>query len=159
MSDENRDPETGQFATAEFATGREALELEAGYTPLKEPESEPELTVEEAAAELLAQDTPESEIKTYSAISEMLEETNASLTIEQAAELLSKEKNADAEAARVADDKAAADELQGISPEAKADEVKPEPEVEAQPVRDGELDPEIEKALSNPKVQAALAQH
>lgn len=162
--DETRDEATGQFVpTPEPAFGKEALELDAGFTPLKDDEPEAdELTVAEAAEELTAQGTPESEIKTYGAISDFLAEDNASLTVEQAAKLLSNEHNAEAEDAEKARDdalRAAVDKQRGVEPEAKSTEAKPEAAPEAQPAREGELDPEIEKALSNPRVQAALSQH
>lgn len=162
MSDDNRDPATGQFApTSEPIFGKDAVERDAGYVPYKEEgaaQEEGELTVAEAAAELAEEHAPESEIVTYSALDELPD--NVTLTIDQAAKMLSDDhavqeaanEKAEADALR-----AEVDKLRGVDPETKATEAKPEAS-EVQPVGEGELDPEIEKALSNPKVQEALSQ-
>src|SRR5690242_15395539 len=103
MSDENnRDLATGQFKSAEPAFGLEGIERDAGYVPYKEETSTEEpVTVEEAAQSLTESRTPESEIRTYSAIDDLPE--NVTLTIEQAAELKSREDAAKAEAGKDAE--------------------------------------------------------
>lgn len=157
MSDDRN--EAGQFAPApEPAFGIEGVEREAGYVPYKEDaEPEPELTVAEAAEELVAQSTPESEIKTYSAIDDLPD--NVTLTVEQASQMLSDEHAKQAEALENAEAdrlRAEVDELRGVKPEAEAKEAATE--TSAEPVQPGELDPEVEKALTNPKIQAVLSQ-
>lgn len=158
MSDENRDAATGQYVSAESSFGKEGVEREAGYVPFKEEKGDDsELTVAEAADKLTeVHGTPEGSIKTYSALDGFDE--NVTLTAEQAGKLLAKERAAEtdadekAELERIRDE---ADELRGNKPEAKAETAaEPEP----LPVKEGELDPEIERALSNPKIQAALSQ-
>src|SRR5690242_10451775 len=99
MSDDNRDEVTGQFTPAEPAFGRDGIERDAGYVPYKDEASaeEPEtLTVAEATELLTESRTPESEIRTYSAIDDLPE--NVTLTIEQAAEFKSKEDAAERDA-------------------------------------------------------------
>ena len=157
MSDENRDSTTGQFAPAEPAFGKEGVEREAGYVPFKEDAADDgELTVAEAAEKLTeVQGTPEGSIKTYSALDGLPE--NVTLTPEQAGKLLADDRAAENdadEAVELERVRNEADELRRAKPEAKA-----EAEPETQPVKEGELDPEIERALSNPKIQAALSQH
>lgn len=155
MSD-TRDDTTGQFASAEPLYGRAAEEREAGWVPLPEEkkDDEPEeLTVREAAEELASR-TPESEIVTYSALDGLAD--NVALTVDQASKILSDSRDADAAQAEIeqtAKLQREVDELRGVEP-AKADK----PEAEARPVRDGEIDPELERALNNPKVRDAIQQ-
>lgn len=157
---ENHDADTGQFAPAELLTGREGLEHDAGYVPYKDPEeAEPEeLTVEDAAQALTDQATPESEIKTYSGITEL--DDNVSLTVEQAAKLLVKEADADAKARDDAEAeriRREVDELRGEKP-AEAKPTEPaQPQLE--PADIATDDDEIERALSNPRIAEALSKH
>lgn len=161
MSEENRDA-GGQFA--EPAYGLASVEREAGYVPYKEPaaeETEPEeLTIAEAAAQLASR-TPESEIRTYGVVDHLPE--NVSLTVDQAAKLVADKKEALAkdEAESQADRlRAEVDELRGVKADGEKGEARDAtPEAPAEPAREGELDPEIDKALSNPKIQAAISAH
>lgn len=157
MSDENRDSTTGQYTPAEPAFGREGVEREAGYVPFKEETAadDGELSVAEAAEQLGEQcGTAEVNVRTYSAIDDLPE--NVTLTAEQASKMLTDERAAaenaaaEAEAEKIRNE---VDELRGVKPEAEAKAAEPEP----QPVKEGELDPEIERALTNPKIQAVLS--
>jgi hypothetical protein len=153
---ESRDEATGQYTSAEPLYGQAGLEHDAGFEPYKEEEdgNPDELTIREATAQRIEDSTPESEIRTYTGVSEL--DDNATLTIEQAAKIAADSREADAAQAEI-DETAKlqkeVDELRGAEP-AKADK----PEVEAQPVRDGELDPELEQARNNPKVRDAIQQ-
>ncbi len=165
MSDENRN-EAGQFASAEPAFGLEGVEREAGYTPFKEEKAEDEaggeLTVREAADEVVAQHqgTAESDIRRYSPLDDLAD--NVTLTLEQASKMLSDEHAADTKAAEEAEAdrlRAEVDELRGVKPEAAEKESGAKAAEPPTPAVEGELDPEIEKALNNPKIQAAISQH
>lgn len=84
--------ESGQFSSAEPVYGREGLERDAGYAPLPEEKNDSDdLTVAEAAEQLSS--TPESEIRTHSAIPDL--EDNVSMTLEQGAKALSDMNEAD----------------------------------------------------------------
>jgi hypothetical protein len=159
MSD--RDPNSGQFAEPAF--GQEGVLRDAGYVPFKEDNAEPEeLTVAEAAeahaAESLAATsrTPEGEIKTYSALDGL--DDNVSLTIEQAAKIKADDEDADRRAAELAEDERTRNEVDELRGEKKAD--KAELPAQEQPSRspsNTEIDPEIEKALSNPRIAEAIS--
>ncbi|PDT55764.1 hypothetical protein CO678_42000 [Bradyrhizobium diazoefficiens] len=144
---ENRDEATGQFAPAEPLFGQAALEHEAGYMPYKGDEDEPkddgELTVSEAAEKLTDEShTAESDIETFGPLSDLPE--NVTLTIEQAANILTKEGATEAEAAAEAEAERVrkeVDELRGVDQEA---------EKSAEPA----FDPE--KALEHPQVKEAI---
>lgn len=164
---ENRDETTGQFAPAEPPTGREALERDAGYIPYDDgsKKAEPEGDVKELAAELTDRreelSGPESAIKTYSVLDDLPE--NTSFTPEQMGKLLADARSAEAEAAEQAEierTRKEVDALRGETPEAEA----PKPaetaaDQPAEPVQPGDIDPEVAKALENPKIKAALDQH
>src|SRR4051794_24302683 len=98
---ENRDEATGQFAPAEPLFGKEGVEAAQGYVPLSDSaitgkppaEDTPPITVEEAAADLSAS---RSDIATYSPVDAFLDTLpeNTTLTVEQAAEMTTLEKEA-----------------------------------------------------------------
>ena len=158
MSD-TRDEATGQFAAEpEQLFGKAGIEHDAGYVPMPEEKEEPEeLTAREAAEILAAQShTAESDIQTYTDGVNLPD--NVTMTVEQAAKALTDAHEADAKQAELDKDEAIrkeVDELRGVKPE--AEEGSKQPAQEAQSPKDGELDPEIEKALSNPKVKEAIA--
>lgn len=163
MSDENRDA-AGQFSSAEIPVGSEAAEIDAGYVPYKEGPAAPaaeDLTIEEAAKDLAenladGRGTPEPEIRTYSPLDDLPD--NTSFTTEQMTNIIADERNAKekaAEAREIEETRREVDELRGEKPEA----VEAKAEAPAEPARPGELDPEIEKALNNPKIKAALDHH
>src|SRR4051812_19315423 len=135
MSDDNRN-DAGQFTAApEPAFGKEGIERDAGYVPFKDEteataEPQEELTVAEAAE--LISGTPESEIKTYSALDSLPD--NVTLTLEQATNLLSDERAADESQAELeaADQiRKEVDELRGEN--AKAAEATPQTEIGKDP--------------------------
>ncbi|SHM40962.1 hypothetical protein [Bradyrhizobium lablabi] len=157
MSEENRDSSTGQFTSAEPPYGLASIEQEAGYVHLpEEPKEEAEgLTVDEAAERYNSR-TAEADVKTYTPLDLP---DNVALTVEQAAKLRADRDAKDAKANEEAEDakfRDEVDELRGNKAEEKEAVVK---EADSAPVKEGDLDPEIEKALSNPKIQAALSQH
>jgi len=122
MSD-NRDEATGQFAPAETPLyGKEQLEHEAGYIPFKDETASDEDktydTPSEAADDYVSR-TPESEIKTYSAVD--LPE-NVTLTLEQAAKLTADAKDAEREQA----EKEQADLLREEVQKIRGEDAKPE---------------------------------
>jgi len=151
---ENRDDETGQYASTEPLFGREGLEAAAGYVPM--PEEKPddgELTIEEAKAKLdeMAPEEPEPRALT----ADMPD--NMTMTIDQAVKALTDANAADeaqiddqtAEQIRKEVDALRAEDQPAEQPvqEAKAEEAKPEP---ATP------EAEVEKFLANPHVKQAV---
>jgi hypothetical protein len=167
MTEERND--AGQFTpSTENATGREYLERQAGFIPYKEPEAEPsdgeEPTLRDVAADLADRrrameaelSGPESEIKTYSPLDGLPE--NTSFTVDQMAKIVGDERNAREEALEAAEiekTRKEVDELRGVKPE----EAEAKTEEPAETTEPGDLDAEIEKALSNPKIKAAIEQH
>ena len=154
---ENRDEATGQFASAEPLFGKEGVEAAQGYVPLPDsaitgipPADDSPTTVEEAAADLSAS---RSDVATYSPVDAYLEglDANVTLTVEQAAEMTTLEKEAKAKAAEDAAAeklRAEVDERRGI----EAEKASP-PEVKAMIVTG--VDPEVAKALNHPQVREA----
>ncbi|MEY9465826.1 hypothetical protein ABH973_006239 [Bradyrhizobium ottawaense] len=162
---ENRDETTGQFAPAEPPTGREALEREAGYIPYDDGSktAEPEGSVKELAEQLTERreelSAPESTIKTYSVLDDLPE--NTSFTPEQMGKILADARAAEADAAEAAEieqTRKEVDALRGETPEA-AKTTEAATDKPAEPAQPGEIDPEVAKALENPKIKAALDQH
>jgi hypothetical protein len=152
MSDE-RDEATGQFvAEPEQLFGLAGVERDQGYTPLagNTPAESNELTVEEAAAAIAQMDgTPEYLVRSYAdGVGEdeygVTQPSKETVTLEQAAKDLGDLHNKEAaeleaeEAAKIRDE---VDALRGV-------EAKPEPETEL----------DIEKALNNPRIKAAVEQ-
>jgi hypothetical protein len=135
---ENRDEATGQFTTAEpLVVGREANEIAHGYEPYHEPEES--VSQEEATAQVEAlSEAPASNLKTYGI--DLPE--NVTLTAEQAANMLTEARKAEAEQAERDEQdrlRAEVDELRGEQPQ----QTKP-----------AEIDPD--KALEHPKVKEAI---
>jgi len=157
MSD--RDESTGQFSSAEPLYGQAGLEHDAGFVPFQDgaADEEPEeLTAQEAGEKWAQSSTPESEIRTYSGVAEL--DANISMTLEQAAKIVSDSRDADdaeADDAEAAKLRKEVDELRGVDPEAKAKDAAAKPE--AAPVKDGELEPELEKALNHPRIKEAIS--
>ena len=153
---------TGQFTSAEPLFGQAGIEAEAGYTKMPEREREEapdELSVREAAEELDRQHSAPADatIRTYFDGNDFAGE-HETVTLERAAKDLTEvhaEEAAEREEADLEKVRAEVDKLRGVDPEAKD---KPAAEEEAVP--DG-VDPEIaeiERALNNPKVKAAIQQ-
>jgi hypothetical protein len=160
---ETRDEATGQFvsvdAPAEPLVGREGVEADQGYVPLPEikESAQPDLTLEEAVADLAAAPeapgTPESEIKSYGTFLDDLD-PNISITLEQAAEITSNEKAAEAKALEEAANEKLRQEVdakRGI----EAEKAIPD---ELRPYLDAGLDRETAEAVAKPQVRAALEQ-
>ncbi|MDA9437255.1 hypothetical protein [Bradyrhizobium sp. CCBAU 51627] len=137
--------EAGQFASAEPAYGREGLERDAGYVPLPDEtktEAQDDLTVKEAAQRLKELSGPESKIVTHNAGLP----ANVTMTTEQAGKMLAEAREADAAQADLDDTKAQQKEI---------DKLRGEKPAEPAPV---DSEPDIEKVLANPKVQAAITE-
>jgi hypothetical protein len=138
--------DAGQFESTEPAYGREGLERAAGYVPMQDDskaEAPEELTKDEAAQRLRELSGPESKIITHTTGLP----ANETMTTEQAAEMLAEARQADASQAEIDDTKAQqkeVDKLRGEKPESKAQ------------LPDGEID--VERALANPKIQAAITE-
>jgi hypothetical protein len=156
---ENRDETTGQFAPAEPLTGRESVEQAQGYTPYEPPATDPStedtgpVTVAEAAEELSASRTPEADIKRYGTSLDDLD-PSVSITPEQAAELTTREKQAELKAAEEkaqATLRAEVDKTRSI----EAEKSLP-PEVKAM-IETG-VDPDVAQALQKPQVREAIEQ-
>jgi hypothetical protein len=154
---EDRDPATGQFAPAEPLTGLAGIEADAGYVPLADDNTSVEdtspLTIEQAVESLppdvdAIAGTPEAEVKTYGTFLDDLDE-NVSITLEQAAEITSREKEAeekaleDAEQAKI---RAEVDKLRGVQSDPDADAIDA---VEG-------LEEETRRALKIPQVRQAI---
>jgi hypothetical protein len=157
---ETRDEATGQFTPeSEQLFGQAAEEQAAGYVPLPdEPDAGAEELPAREAAEKLAALSSSRDIKTYTGVADL--DNNVTLTLDQAAKVVTDDRNADLVQAEIDGTKKLqkeVDELRGVDPEAKAAEPGKEAATEAPPVKDGELDPEIEKALNNPKIKEAIA--
>ena len=86
--------ESGQFSSAEVY-GRKSLERDAGYVPLPEQKDDSgDLSVLDAAEKLdQLSSTPESDIRTHSALPDL--DDNVSMTLEQGAKALSDMNEAD----------------------------------------------------------------
>ncbi|WP_426525041.1 hypothetical protein [Bradyrhizobium sp. McL0615] len=151
---ETRDEATGQFTPAEPLTGREGIEAAQGYVPFRPAAEEPagELTVEEAAAELSASRTAESDVVTYSVLDGL--DDNVTLTVEQAAEITSAEK---AEKAKAAEEKAEA-ELRDEVDRHRGVEFENAIPAETKALIDSGVDPEVAKAIQHPQVREAIEQ-
>jgi hypothetical protein len=133
---------SGQFSPTERATGLAGLERDAGYKPLKDDRDEPEgLTVRDAATDR-AKDIQERPIETHeSGLDEKI-----TLSAEQAAKRVAEARKADVDQAELDGIKAAqkaVDDLRGETPETQPRQAQIEAE------------PDIEKALSHPKVRDA----
>jgi hypothetical protein len=152
MSD--RDESTGQFTATEPAFGQEGIEREAGYVPFKEePDDNAELTVKEAAEQYEGSHTAESEIRTYG----LDLPDNMTLSVDQAAKIADDVRAADDEQAEHDDIerlRKEVDELRGLKPEGEAKDAKAD--APRDPVNDGELEPDLEKALSHPRIREAI---
>lgn len=158
---ENRDESTGQFTSAEPLYGLAGVEQDAGYVHLPEEKKEgtEDLTVAEAAERYNSR-TPEAQIKTYGAIDHLPD--NVALTPEQAHKLVSERKAAEAAQAEKeeADNlRKEVDELRGVKAENEAADADKAAEAKPAESKPGELDPDVEKAISHPKVRAALEAH
>lgn len=142
-----RERETsGEFRSSEPVYGKEGLERDAGYKPLKEERSEPEgLTVRDAATDR-AKDMQERPIEVHeSGLKE-----NITLSMEQAAKRVAEARKADVDQA----------ELDGTAAAQKAvDKLRDETPAEVrQPAQVETDDAIIERALKNPKVQSAITE-
>jgi hypothetical protein len=160
MTEERND--AGQF-TPEGAVGEDYLTRQAGYVPLKEPEPEAdETSIAEKLADAReeeAQRGPESSITTYSPMDELISD-NTALTTEQLGNLFADHRKSaedQIEAAEIEATRKEVDELRGVQPEKNGS--GEEQFSEAEPAESGDFDAEIEKALSNPKIKAAIEQH
>lgn len=145
---ENHDAETGQFASGEPLFGREALERDAGWTPLKDEKDENDgLSVKDAAEELTEARAEDPEIRV---IETGLPE-DVSLTVEQAAESLIAATAADQEKQldelRAEQIRKEVDDIRGADAEAKEID-KPEVKAEA-----AAPEVELERFLQNPHVK------
>jgi hypothetical protein len=159
---ESRDENTGQFTSAEPLYGLAGVEQEAGYVHLPEEQKEgsEELTVSEAAERYNNNSrTPEAQIKTYGAIDHLPD--NVALTAEQAHKLVTERKAAEAAQAEEAEaDKLRkeVDELRGVKAEEKAEKADNTADQGATADHSA-VDDEVQKAISHPKVKAALEAH
>ncbi len=166
MSEEISRNDAGQFvsdAVPETITAQR--ELAAGYVPYESGDKEPELPPIITMDDLLDPDlrpfadegdsalsTPESEIKRYGTSLDDLPD-NVSISLEQAVEITSKEKAAEAEALEEAQQELIRNEVDKIRGEtAKAAEQSPE----IQAAIDQGVDPEVARALVHPQVKQAL---
>jgi len=149
MSDENRNDD-GQFAPAEPVFGREQIERDAGYVPYKEeaPADSEELTLEEAV-EQTESSTPQSDIKTYSALDELPD--NVSLTLEQAVKLQTEMDAADTAQSELEEAEKLRAEVDKLRGEAEENKASAE---ENQIGKDPKAD--VEKFLALPHVKEAV---
>jgi hypothetical protein len=145
-----RDESTGQFAPTEPLFGKAAAERDAGYTPLPdEAKAEAEELDEKLAAEQIkALSGPESAIVTYtSGLPD-----DVTMTLEQGAAAVADAREADRNQAEIDETKA----LQKEVDEKRGD--LSEFEAHSAAAKEGDTEPDIEKALAHPKIKAALDQ-
>jgi hypothetical protein len=165
MSDEPNRNEAGQFTEAPPLTGREGVEAAQGYVPLDlgdKPDELPPIALDDLleSGDLKpftendadsALSMPESEIKRYGTALDDLPD-NVSITLEQAAQITSEEKAAEAKEAEEAEQakiRAEVDALRGVQP---AEQISPE----IQAMVDQGLSVETAKAIAIPEVRTAL---
>jgi hypothetical protein len=134
---------TGQFRSSERPTGREAEERAQGFRPLKEDRDEPEgLTVRDAATDR-AKAHQERPIEVH----ESGLDDDVTLSAIQAAKRITEAREAEAKQAEIDGTKAAQKAVDDLRGETPAEVGQPQ-QIEAEP--------DIERALSHPKVRDAI---
>lgn len=159
MSDD-RTP-SGQFAEPAF--GREGLEREAGFTPMADPNKKDDgdqLTLNDAA-QIRATEAPAPVLREYRDNGQPVD-SNETLTLDRAAGDLSAIRNAEHEEAENDAAKALRKHIDGLrgkdGADAAGDAGQPEANAEgaAEPASEGDIKPDLERALNHPRVREAI---